>query len=161
MKTTPTAKWKVAITALCFWHELKKSRIIFFPEYFLRAKPACVMRGLRSGNVRGLVGRNEWLVALRKASYYNAVLFVFEVNSSRDTDIERFIPPQEVYDHCQSGERKRYDFKLRNNHMFNAASNDLRDEPADLEDDDAFREIIGLALVLDVLFGDGRPVNLA
>ena len=73
----------------------------------------------------------------------------FSEHSNRPVDVERFVPPEDVYHEIHGRIRKRHDFEMGDRKVFNGASNALYHEPRRLEQDKGFGEPVALSPVLD------------
>ena len=70
-------------------------------------------------------------------------------HSNRPIDIQRFVPPEDIYHEIHGRIRKRHDFEMGDGKVFNATCNALHYEPRRLEDNKGFSEPVALPPVLD------------
>ena len=76
-------------------------------------------------------------------------LLRFSEHSNRPVDVERFVPPEDVYHEIHGRIHKRHDFEMGDRKVFNGASNALYHEPRRLEQDKGFGKPVALSPVLD------------
>ena len=77
----------------------------------------------------------------------------FSEHLNRPVDVERLVPPENVYHEIHGCIRKGHDFEVDEWKVFDGPCNALHHEPRCLEQDKGFRKPVALPLVLDFLFG--------
>ena len=77
----------------------------------------------------------------------------FSEHSNRPVDVQRFVPPEDIYHEIHGCICKHHDFEMGDREVFNATCNALHYEPQHLEDDKGLGEPVTFTLVLDFCFG--------
>ena len=77
----------------------------------------------------------------------------FSEHPDRPIDVQRFVPPENVYHEIHRRICKRHDFEMGDWKVFNATRNALYYEPRRLEEDKGLGEPVAFTLVLDFCFG--------
>ena len=77
----------------------------------------------------------------------------FPEHSNRSIDIERLIPPENIYHEIHGRICKRHDFEMGDRKVFSGPCYALQYEPRRLKQDEGFSEPVALSLVLDFRLG--------